>query len=187
MGRAAGWGTIAAVVVAMVVSVPGCAFVPRPLPDRSTAGGSSFRSPCTQASMRSCALPYPSDEFTEVDRSSATGRRVVVPDGVLPPAIHDALGPGAGVQDAFDGADGFSAVGPVMFELDRAVDPATLPADGGEVVRAYDTATGERVPVRAEVTLDALRQGAPGTIVAAWPQVRWKYGHTYVARVTTGL
>ena len=187
MGRTAGRGTIAAVVVAMAVSVSACAFVPRPLPERGGGGGSSLRAPCTQASMRSCALPYPSDEFTELDRSTATGRRVVVPDGVLPPAVHRALGPGAGVQDAFDGADGFSAVSPVMFELDRAVDPATLPADGGEVVRVFDTATGERVPVRAEVTLDAIRQGAPGTIVAAWPQVRWEYGHTYVARVTTGL
>ena len=187
MGRTAGRGTIAAVVVALAVSVSACAFVPRPLPERGGGGGSSLRAPCTQASMRSCALPYPSDEFTELDRSTATGRRVVVPDGVLPPAVHQALGPGAGVQDAFDGADGFSAVSPVMFELDRAVDPATLPADGGEVVRVFDTATGERVPVRAEVTLDAIRQGAPGTIVAAWPQVRWEYGHTYVARVTTGL
>lgn len=137
--------------------------------------------------MRSCALPFPSDEFTLADRSTSTGRRVVVPDGVIPASVRDALGPGASVQDAFRDADGFSALSPVMFELDRAVDPVSLPADGGDVLRVDDVGTGESVAIRAEVSLDALRQGAPNTIVSAWPAVRWEYGHTYVARLTTGL
>lgn len=146
-----------------------------------------MRLPCAAAAMRSCALPYPSDEFTRPDPVSATGRSLAIPPELLPASVRAALGPGATVDDVSAGADGFSAVGPVMFELDRSVDPASLPADGGDVVRVYDRSTGRQVPVRVELTLDSVRQGAPNTIVAAWPAGRWEYGRTYVARVLAGM
>lgn len=143
--------------------------------------------PCVAAAIRSCALPFPSDELTVADSTTATGRRVHIPDGIVPADGIAPLGPGARLADVEDGADGFSAVGPVFFELDRSVDPASLPADGGKVLRVYDTASGRAFPIRAEVSVDAIRQGRPNTIVAAWPKVRWEPGHTYVARLRGGL
>lgn len=118
---------------------------------------------------------------------SRTGRRLALPADIIPASIQSALGPGAGVADINQGADGFSAVGPVIFELDRPVDPASLPADGGDVVRVFDVSTGAPVPLRVEVTADSFRQGAPDTVVMAWPQRRWEPGHTYVARLQRGL
>jgi hypothetical protein len=152
-----------------------------------TPAPAAARPACTRAAVRSCALPYPSDEFTVADPATATGRRVEVPPTLLPQAVRDALGPGAGPEDAFADADGFSPIGPVVFELDRAVAPDSLPSDGGDVVAVFDAVTGARVPVRAELSLDAWRQGAPLTIIQVWPAVHWEYGRTYVARVTDGL
>lgn len=170
-----------ATVVVGAITAASCAFVPT-LPDR-TAGVKDRRT-CAVSAMVSCALPYPSDEFTVTDPSSATGRRVSMPAELLPSSVRDALGPGAGVADAFEGADGYSALTPVMFELDRAALPESIPSDGGDVVAVYDLATGARVPVRVEVPVEAFRHGAPETMVVAWPTTRYEYGHTYVARLT---
>lgn len=183
-----GTATRAAVAGTLLALLAGaCSVVPRPLPDRDGGGNGgtpSIAAPCAEAAMRSCALPYPSDEFTVADPSRATGRRVEMPAGVVSASARAQLGPGAGVADAFGGADGFSAVGPVVFELDRSADPDSLPRDGGDVLAVFDLTTGERVPIRAEFSLDAIRQGAPLTIVQAWPRARWEFGHTYVARLT---
>jgi len=167
-------------VVALVVAA--CAAVPsRPLPVRAEGA------PCTAASVRSCALPYPSDEFTVADPSTATGRRLAVPADLVSTRLTDQLGPGAKPADAFDRADGFAALSPVIFEFDRAVDPDSLIAHDHAAVAVYDVATGVQMPVRVELPFAAAQQGAPGTIVMVWPQVRWEYGHTYVARVDDHL
>jgi hypothetical protein len=175
-----------AVWVAVALLAGACAFVPLKAPPAAVDGGVTGR-PCTPTATRSCALPYPSDEFTVEDRSTATGRRVVAPEGLFPQAVLDRLGPGASQQDAFANADGFSAVTPVIFEFAEPVAPGSLPADGGDVLAVFDAATGERVPMRAAVPVDAARHGAPDTIVMAWPRSRFEYGRTYVARVTDGL
>ena len=64
-----------------------------------------------EASVRSCALPYPSDEFTVVARPRLAHRRVrlAVPEDLVPESVLAQLGPGAGFEDAFGDADGFSA------------------------------------------------------------------------------
>lgn len=186
MGSGAHRRTLVGLATAAVIAVTAasCAFIPT-LPDR-TAGAQDRRT-CAVSATVSCALPFPSDEFTVTDPSSATGRRVSMPAELLPGSVRAALGPGAGVADAFADADGFSALTPVMFELDRAVDPASIPTDGGDVVAVYDLATGARVPVRVEVPAEAVRHGAPDTIVVAWPTTRYEYGHTYVARVSDAV
>lgn len=151
-------------------------------PSASGSAGSAAR-PCTALAVRSCALPYPSDEFTVPDPSSATGRRVAMPEGLIPAALTDQLGPGAGIADAFGGADGFSALSPVIFELDRPVRQELLAADGGDEFVVVDEVTGRRQRIRAALWPEATFRGAPGTIVMAWPVTSWEYGHTYVAGV----
>lgn len=173
------------VLVAFAVVAGGCAFAPR-VTTPAVVGADPTR-PCTSTAARSCALPFPSDEFTVADAATATGRRVVAPEGLFSDALLARLGPGASQADAFAGADGFSAVTPVIFELAAPVAPGSVPPDGGDVVAVFDVATGERVPMRVSVPIDAARHGAPDTIVMAWPRAHFEYGHTYVARVTDGL
>jgi hypothetical protein len=182
-----------AVVLALVAGA--CAL--RPLPplvgggDSGGSGGDGgavpVPEPCALAAVRSCALPYPSDEFTVEDPSTGTGRRVELPSELVGAHLLRQLGPGARPEDAFGGADGYASLTPVMFEVDRPVDPVTLPADGGDALAVFDLTTGRRVPLRAEVPAEAARHGAPDTIVVAWPRERFEPGHTYLARLTTAV
>jgi hypothetical protein len=164
----------------------GCAQLANTLagsPGTATADAEAEGRPCATLAVRSCALPYPSDEFTVADPQSATGRRLAVPEALIPESVIDQLGPGGRPSDAFDGADGFSALSPVIFELDRTVRAESLPSDGGDEFVVIDEVSGERQQIRAEVWLDATFRGAPGTVVMAWPVTTWEYGHTYVAGV----
>lgn len=138
---------------------------------------------CASLAVRSCALPYPSDEFAVPDPGTATGRRLRVPDSLVPERLLSQFGPGAGLEDAFGDRDGFSSLSPVIFEVDQPIDPRGVPEDGGSVVEVLDVATGLPVPIRVELPFDAAMRGAPNTIVMAWPRLRWEYGHTYLARL----
>ncbi len=168
---------------ATVLITSGCAQLANTLPGTAHDDAEAAGRPCAALAVRSCALPYPSDEFTVDDASSSTGKRVVMPAELIADDAVEALGPGAHPSDAFDGADGFSALSPVIFELDRPVRPESLPADGGDVFVVLDESTGQRQQIRAEVWNDAAFRGAPATIVMAWPVTTWEYGHTYVAGV----
>lgn len=170
-------------VAATALIASGCAPLANTLPGTARGDAGDAGRPCSALAVRSCALPYPSDEFTVDDPSSATGKRVVMPAELFADDVVAALGPGARPADAFDGADGFSALSPVIFELDRPVRPESLPADGGDVFVVRDEATGEPQEIRSEVWNDAAFRGAPATIVIAWPVTTWEYGHTYVAGV----
>jgi hypothetical protein len=190
--RGGAFAVAVAVLLAVAALLAGCTASPAspPAPPATAASGAPavVAAPsCASGAVRSCALPFPSDELTVADPTTATGRRVQIPSDLVPTWIQDSLGPGAKVADAEQGADGFSAVGPVIFELDRPVDPGSLPADGGDVVRVFDLAGGAPVAVRAELSVDAIRQGAPNTVLMVWPKVRWEPGHSYVARLTAGL
>jgi len=172
-----------ACVAGIAVLAAACTPVPSQL--QSQTQSDPLRTACAAAAVRSCALPYPSDEFTEFDATSPTGRRVRVPSGVIPESLQRQLGPGLGVSDVFDGADGFSALGPVVFELDQPVRVLDLPVDGGDVVVVYDLVTGDRVPVRIRHGADGILRGGVSPVVMAWPALRWTPGRTYVARITT--
>lgn len=184
LGSRLAHGLAGVLVVASLVA-SGCAQLANTLPSSGSAteAAEAAGKPCATLAVRSCALPYPSDEFTVTDQKSATGRRLAMPETLIPANVLDQLGPGGRPGDAFDGADGFSALSPVIFELDRPVRAESLPSDGGDEFVVIDEATGERQQIRAEVWLDATFRGAPGTVVMAWPVTTWEYGHTYVAGV----
>jgi hypothetical protein len=137
--------------------------------------------------VTSCLLPYPSDRWIVEDPSTPTGVRLDVPADVLPPKIAAQLGPGGTIADVFGGADGFSPLTPIVFELPEPVDPATLPTDGGGAFGVFDVTTGERLPVRVEISPDANRLGAGDRIVMAWPVTRFGAGHRVVAVLTDAL
>jgi hypothetical protein len=175
----------AVVLIAAALVAGGCALVPATI--TPAVGAPPAEKPCAAAAVRSCALPFPSDEFALDDPTAVTGLRLDVPETLVPERIINQLGPGARPADASRGADGYSALTPVTFELPRAVDPASLPRDGGDVFAVFDAVTGERVPIRVELPAEAGRHGAPESVVVAWPRLRYGHGRTYVARITTGL
>ena len=59
---------------------------------------------CDPLAPTYCAFPYPNDYYTVADPSTATGRRLALPEKIMPPTR-------AGQQsnpDAFNEMDGFS-------------------------------------------------------------------------------
>jgi len=148
----------------------------------------STASRCNDQAVRSCLLPYPSEQYLVADPATRTGVRVDVPSDVLPPSVLGQLGPGAGIDAAFGGADGFSAVSPIIFETAEKVRPSSLPADGGDVLVVTNATTGERIPIRAELSADAQRfVGHERTIVIAWPVTKFPYGAHVIAVLNDGL
>ncbi|MCZ7527283.1 MAG: hypothetical protein M5U14_13425 [Acidimicrobiia bacterium] len=106
-------------------------------------------------------------------------------DGVIPEAVLAELPPSSRPSAVYTGHDGFSPLGPILFEVDRAPDPASLPADGGATLRVFDVTAGVEVPIRAEISEEAARRG--GHVVVAWPRTRFEFGHRYVAALTDRL
>lgn len=166
--------------------IASCAIIPTNAPPLPS--GDNQQPDCASAAISSCALPFPSNEFTTADDASATGLRLAVPSSIVPKHLVEQLGPGASVEEITAGANGFSAVTPVIFELDQRVDAASLPLNGGTVVQVVNERTGERVPVRAELPIDSLvRNGGHERVLMAWPQTTFEYGETYVAFLTDEL
>ncbi len=191
--RGSGNRWLALVVLVCLALVAGACAI-RPLPplqkppelnpgDPGSGEPQEERPPCTLAAVRSCGLPYPTDDFEVPNPNSPTGVGIEIPDGVIPEHILDSLGPGADIKSAFDGADGFSALSPILFEFDVPVDAGYLPEDGGDKVQVFDLTTGDRLEIRVSLSVEALRHGAPETILMIQPVTRWPYGHQVVAAV----
>lgn len=175
------------VVCATVVAVAAGCVAPQGSAGSVTTTVPEHARGCNPLALTACGLPFPSDSFTVADPSSPTGRTVLVRNGLVSDgytaAVPDSMSP-AGI---LNGASGFSVTTPVLFELGSELDPASLPADGGEAFVVFDTTTGERVPIRAEVDSEAARAAEPSAVVRAWPAVRFEHSHHYLAAITREL
>lgn len=179
---------IVSVIAAILSSalVASCALIPTDAPPLPAGGNAKPN--CASAAISSCALPFPSNEFTSPDPNSATGLKVDVPTDVVPRHLTEQLGPGGTLEDSIAGANGFSAVTPVIFELDQRVDASSLPSNGGNVIQVLNERTGEPISIRAELPIDSLvRNGGHERVLMAWPQTSFEYGETYVAYLTNEL
>lgn len=151
------------------------------------AAGFSVASTCSQVAEDSCSLPFPSDLFrnhvgkynysdTILDRR-VTGLvhqlwpvRNQFPSGFLPSKV-------------INPSNGFSALGPVLFELnDWPVHE--IPADGAGHLVVYDMETNEQVPMVVSLSRVAMpqrdfRERRP--VIIAWPRSRFEFGKKYVA------
>ncbi len=137
---------------------------------------------CDPLDTRSCVLPFPSDVLTVDDDTSATNRRVAFPEQGLPTNSS-----GVTIDPAaWNVADGFSANSPILTWI-AGLDPAAsnLPswtdlqaslANDAPVV-LVDTTSGDRVPLWAEVDVDA--GGPDGQLLVIRPAVSLEPATTY--------
>lgn len=150
---------------------------------------------CNPLHVNTCALPFPSDLFTESDTASPTGKRVIIPNDVFelfqnetdehPVALQESTRP----ETLYKNSSGFSAAAPVLFELERAADESTLPIDGGLALQVFEVGDYNPTPVRVRIMEPARseRVARKDNIVEAWPQSRWKFGTQYIAVLTKKL
>lgn len=131
---------------------------PQALRFRTAADGAPFRVRHDRRTTDSVA-PYPDDVFLVEDPATATGLRhqVAIPSTTPShPFVFGAL-----LAEA-NRLDGFSPIGPIVVELDDAVDPTSLPTTPAESLDPLASAAlldltpwsagfGERVPFRIEV------------------------------------
>lgn len=115
----------------------------------------TYSTACENVDPSLCLLPWPSSFFLVDDPSTATGRRVAIPDEAMP-LDHDGHAPSAA---QFSGADGFSPNTSMMISFPGELD-ASLLADETRVDETLgatattivvDAETGERVPHFAEL------------------------------------
>lgn len=171
---------IAAAAVAMVsCSTPG-------LIAGGTAGLTAPAERCG-APSHSCNLPFPSDSWLVPDATTATGVRVSIPRDAVPRSLTDQLGPRDQIVEAETGADGFSPLTPIAFQLPDALEARHVPDDGGELVVVWDADTGQRVPIRVELSDLGVDERGARNVIVAWPRTRYDYGHRIVGVVRRGL
>ena len=116
-----------------------------------------------------CLTPFPSAFFETADSSTATGVRVALGPTALPSSA-------AGVvlkPDRLNQKDGFSPATPFLVYFKAGVDATQLPTvdmlaqsvTATSAVQVLDAATGERVPVMAELDGNAVPGDRQGLLI----------------------
>jgi hypothetical protein len=144
---------------------------------------------CNSLRLTHCGLPFPNDEFTVADSSSATGLRLEVDDSVVAPEAIAKWGPELAPSVIMNGRNGFSALAAAYFELPADIDPASLPFGGGEAVVFFDLNTGARIAINAEQSplTDSEYVTARKPVLQVYPRSRFPFGHKVLAIVTDKL
>lgn len=146
---------------------------------------------CNPSSVATCGLPFPSAYWSEADAGSPTGVRLAVSDQILRTEVLEQLPAADGYTPAgiFNGDTGFSAATSALFEFENAPDPESLPADGGEAIRAFNLTTGEEIPIRVKLSDYAASDfvSAPSNVVVVHPVSRWNFGAKVLVIVTKSL
>jgi len=149
---------------------------------------------CNPVAVKTCGLPFPSDLFMDVET-----QRLEFDDALIDTTIDGPIRqqqPMLGQMDSaftpakiFNGATGFSAAGPILFEL-AAATATVLPQDGGEFVKLFDLDSGQAVEIVPRISKAAKYPQDPArasNVIEIWPRSRFEFGHRYVAVLTSGL
>ena len=137
---------------------------------------------CNPLSSGHCVLPWPSDHFTTPDRAQVTGRSVVFDNRLISPDTLAQLPEGARPEDIFRDSDGFSAAGSILFEFLDKIDESKFEQQKDAYIHVYDMTIGRKVE-NLSISINKLAASDRKTYVEIYPQVRWEYGHKYVAIV----
>jgi hypothetical protein len=131
-----------------------------------------------------CMSPFPSSFYEVADTSTATGVRVSIAPGVLP--VSKSSVPFS--PDPLNLRDGFSPATPFVVYFAAGVDGSRLPGDGDlaasvtpqSTVQLIELATGQRLPVMAELDAGAVPSVGDRQALIVRPMVRLKNGTRYL-------
>lgn len=143
---------------------------------------------CHPLSVDTCTLPFPSNFYTRLDANSSTGKVVDLKGSLLSQTVEDQFLDFSSAQ-AYHNASGFSAAGPIMFELVDDFDENSLPFEGGNAVLVFDQASGLPFPIRTKKYhyAEDNRFDETAHIIEIFPRARFEFGHTYTAVITKQL
>lgn len=146
---------------------------------------------CNPITTSDCLLPFPSSFFLIEDKNTPTGYRVNYKPSLFPVSKD---GIEIDVQP-LNQADGFSPVSQILLFFEDGVDPSTIPSlremsksvEGDSSVQIIEWKTGERVPLFAEIDVNAIGGGGKitgrqGLIIR--PQIRLKPKTRYIVVIT---
>jgi hypothetical protein len=149
---------------------------------------------CNPLGAHGCMPPWPSSVFEVDDATTATGRRLAIPDGTLPTNADGIAADPAG----WNLADGFSPAAPIIVSFPGGVSITGLPpvdsmdlslaADSPTVI--LDMTTGQRVAHFAEVdaqVTDAVQIQAGSQALFLRPAARLVGGHRYAVAITKAV
>lgn len=156
-----------------------------------TTSDALAESNCNPLARNTCAVPFPSNFWAVDDAASPTGLRLSVSNDILRDELFEQLPIEEGIspEGIFTGSSGFSAASAALFELGGVPDIDTLPKDGGSAVQAFNLNTGERLPLRAQISPYALsdKVSEPVPTLEIYPRTRWPFGETTLVVVTKEL
>jgi len=124
---------------------------------------------CEHFDAGGCLLPFPSDHFTEVDATSATGLRLALAESAMPVNVggtpidptewnrSDGFSPGSLFVLVVPGVDLEASALPGVADIEASL------ADESSLV-LLDTVTGERVPAWAELDQALLAKEPPADL-----------------------
>jgi len=143
---------------------------------------------CHPLSTSTCSLPFPSNFYTQIDSDSITGKTVDLKGSLLSQSVEDKISNFSSSM-AYKDSSGFSAAGPIMFELEDDFDENSLPIDGGQTVLVFDQDTGLALPIRTQKYhyAENNRFDQAAHIIEIFPRSRFEFGHTYTAVITNSL
>lgn len=157
------------------------------LPGITAAAGISVASTCNPVAQKACALPFPSDLFRNLGGTYNYSDNILDRDvnGVtrqyltIKSQYPESFRPSRIINDS----DGFSALGPVLFEL-PAFPAHEIPADGEGHLLVIDMETDGRIPMVVSLSRTAqpkrdFREARP--VIIGWPRSRFEFGRKYVA------
>lgn len=142
----------------------------------------------------SILFPFPSVHLMREDAATATGLRVAIPEGLLPVSECPDCRPMD--VERFNRRDGFSTVQPIVVLLgDQDIDPASLPGEDriedslapGATVMVIDVATGERIPLFAEMDHSPDATGPHNRTMIVRVQRAMEFAKRYAVVLTTGI
>jgi hypothetical protein len=143
---------------------------------------------CDPLDTRACLLPFPSDAYTVGDESTDTGVRVAMPVDATTANVqgvsvdltewnrNDGFSPNSTLLAYVPGIAARASKLPPWTDLDRSID------DGSTVV-IVDTATGERIPLWAELDVKAVDDADRALVIH--PAVVLREGHHYAVGLRT--
>ena len=151
------------------------------------AGGISIASACNPVAQNACGLPFPSDLFRNLTGTYNFSNAILDRTIHGPTHLWWRVAPQfpAGFRPAkiFNNSDGFSALGPVLFEL-KHFPTQDIPKDGAGTLLVYEMDNDKQVPMVVSLSQVAnpkmdVRTSRP--VIIAWPKTRFEFGKRYVA------